>query len=649
MCGLAGVYNISRQDFSIDERLLEKMGQKIAHRGPDAHAVWFNNEDQIGFAFRRLQIIDLSSAAMQPMFDREKTVAICFNGEIYNHLALRKELESLGYQYFSQSDTESLLYAYKEWGIDFIHRLEGMFAIALYDFTKHRLYLIRDRIGVKPLYFSLQGGVLSFASEIKALWELPWMEKKISQQGLYHYLTFMVAPAPYTIFEGVYKLPAGYFIAVDDKKNIEFVEWYNPVTALTAQEKQQFEDEDFCTDNIRSLLLEATKKRLISDVPFGAFLSGGVDSSFNVALMAQFVDRVKTFTVAFSDGPEFDELRWARKVADKFGTDHHEIIISEKEAFDFYEPMVYHLDEPLSDCVCIPFYHVARLAKDSGVTVAQVGEGSDELFFGYSTYARQKHFYDRWWQPTSKFLPALMKRAVQGFVKPFIAHHLGRAEIMDNWVKNRRLFWGGALAFNEHQKHSILKHDFDSPGKPTHDDVVAKIYPGLRQEYDSFAFVDYHLSSLLQRHPNADFCQQMLYLELKQRLPELLLMRADKMAMAASVEAREPFLDHKLVEFMYHVPARLKFKNGVTKYLLKKVAKEFLPADVIHRKKMGFAAPTERWFAQGRYFPSYFAQQTSHAQSSFGHGAACIEKLYHNHPAHFAVQNWTLQNLWALR
>lgn len=658
MCGLAGLYNLSSQNVTLDEVLLHDMQKKIAHRGPDAAAVWVSKEHQVGFAFSRLRIIDLSDNAMQPMFDhvfdQEKSVAICFNGEIYNHQILRKELEALGYRYRSQSDTETLLYAYKAWGIDFVHKIEGMFAIALYDFVQRRLYLIRDRIGVKPLYFSLHGGVLSFASEIKALWSLPWMKKNISPPALYHYLTFMVAPAPYTIFDGVYKLPAGYYLTVDHHKNIEFTEWYDPVKQISREKKYNYNnsyDENFCLETIRSLLLESTKKRMIADVPVGAFLSGGLDSSLNVALMAQNINRVKTFTVAFSDGPESNELHWARKVAAQFGTDHHEIVISEKDAFDFYQTMVYHLDEPLADCVCIPFYFVARLAKETGVTVAQVGEGADELFFGYSTYARQKKFYDRWWQPTTKIFPSGIKQTIRTVLSPLVTHHPGRREIIENWATNKPLFWGGALAFNEQHKKLILNTRFATKNLFVHDDIIGKIYPKLRQEYDSFSIIDYHLSVLKEHDPDADFCQQMLYLELKQRLPELLLMRADKMAMAVGVEAREPFLDHKLVEFMYQVPAHLKFKNSITKYLLKKVAEEFLPHDIIYRQKVGFAAPTERWFAQGNYFPAYFAQQSAHVytdQSNFMPAAQSIETLYQNNPAHFAVQNWTLQNMWAL-
>ncbi|MCK4517610.1 asparagine synthase (glutamine-hydrolyzing), partial [Candidatus Babeliales bacterium] len=369
MCGIAGFSNQTNTKNQINEKLLHAMQQSLTHRGPNDSGVWKSDQHQIGFAHRRLSIIDLSPAGRQPMMNSNQSVVVCFNGEIYNHKELRKQLESLGHTYRTETDTETLIHAYEEWGIKFLEKLDGMFAIALFDTKNQELYLIRDRIGIKPLYFSTQGGYLSFASEIKALWQLPWMKRKMSAIAHHHYLTFMVTPAPYTIFEGVYKLPAGMYAKLDAKKNLSFHEWYSPLTSISQAEKKQFNNENFCVENIRELLKVSTKKRMISDVPFGAFLSGGIDSSLNVALMAQEIGKVKTFTVAFSDGPEINELKWARKVAKQFDTDHHEIIISEKEAFEFYEKMIYHNDEPLADPVCIPFYHVAKLAKESGVTV----------------------------------------------------------------------------------------------------------------------------------------------------------------------------------------------------------------------------------------------------------------------------------------
>jgi asparagine synthase (glutamine-hydrolysing) len=533
-----------------------------------------------------------------------------------------------------------------------------MFAICLYDFEKRELFLIRDRIGVKPLYFSMQSNILSFASEIKALWCLPWMKKEISNIAQYHYLTFMVTPAPYTIYKDIYKLPAGFYLKVDVNKNVTFQEWYNPVKKISLTEKKQFESEDFCIENITKLLIESTKKRMVADVPVGAFLSGGIDSSLNVALMSRYAHAVKTFTVAFSDGPEFNELKWARIVANKFGTDHNEIIISEKEAFEFFESMVYHLDEPLADCVCIPFYYVSKLAREKGIVVAQVGEGADELFFGYNTYASYKKLYDRLWRPTQNIVPAFARKAANFLLQPFFKSNPTKSDLLKNWANGRNLFWGGAVAFNEQHKSFLYKQN---PGillnacdpVSRFDPIVEKIYPGMQQNFDSFSIVKYHLARLKQIDPDADFCKQMLYLELKQRLPELLLMRADKMSMAQGLEAREPFLDHNLVEFMLNVPAHLKFKNNTTKYLLKKICRGILPDEIIDRKKVGFAAPTFRWLSNGKYFPAYF-EKLGHKPgfiqpNGIAYTSGNLEKLYKNNIYSFAVQKWVLQNLLAIK
>ncbi|MFH0898339.1 MAG: asparagine synthase (glutamine-hydrolyzing) [bacterium] len=649
MCGFAGFCSLSENQNipNNPEQLLTAMQQSINHRGPDDHGIWFSQRHQVGLAHSRLAIIDLSQAAKQPMMDKEQTTLISFNGEIYNYLSIKKELENLGYQFFSQSDTEVLLNSYKEWGFQCLTKLDGMFAGVIFDIKKNSLFLFRDRVGKKPAYFSVQNGIFSFASEIKALWQLPWNKKNISQQGLYHYLTFMVTPAPYTIFEHVYKLPAGFYAYLDAQRTITFHEWYSPLTQISESEQKQFFCEDFCLENITLLLEQAAQKRLMSDVPFGAFLSGGIDSSLNVALMAKFVGKVKTFTVAFSDDPENNELSWARLVAQHFDTDHHEIIISEKEAFNFYEKMVHHLDEPLADCVCIPFYFVAQLAKDNGVTVVQVGEGADELFFGYNTYAKQKKFYDTFWFPTQKVLPTFVKKGIGLLAQTCMRKKLTVVELLNNWSHNKAFFWGGAIAFNEQQKKRILTEQFFS--EIHHDPFVQKIYNGLSQKYDSHSIVDYHLSRLKQFNNHTDFSTQMLYLELKQRLPELLLMRADKMAMAASVEARAPFLDYKLVEFMLHVPASLKFKNNTTKYLLKKVAHGILPDAIINRKKIGFAAPTSHWFWSGNLFQNYFEQKSYFSPRCFTPASKHVDRIFNEAQASLAVKNWTLQNIWALK
>lgn len=649
MCGIVGFQNLQRQHFVVDEGLLVRMHEKIAHRGPDAAGVWVSQSHGLGLASRRLKILDLSDSGDQPMVDSNDEFVLIFNGEIYNFLVVRAELELLGYRFKSRTDTEVILYAYKEWGIDCLHRFDGMFAFILFDKRDETLFLVRDRLGVKPLYFSLQGGVLSFASEIKALWELPWLEKTISSLAWYHYLTFMVAPAPMTIFNGVYKIPAGFYAKVDAHKRINFAEWYSPIKAISMAEQKEFYSEAHCIERITDLLKASVKKRMVADVPVGAFLSGGLDSSLNVALMAGLETNIKTFTVAFADNPDHNEFAWARKVATHFGTDHHELVIGEKEAFDFYETMVESLDEPLADVVCIPFYYVSKLAHSLGMKVVQVGEGADELFFGYNTYADYARLHQRFWQPSQRFMPSLVRKGMYHAARPLFENQPLKTDMMHNWAQNRALFWGGAIAFSETQKQAYL-HDMrrDALDK---DDVIDQIYPGFSQAFDSHSIVDYHLKKLYAADPNADIIKQMMYLELKQRLPELLLMRADKMSMATSIEAREPFLDHHLVEFMMHVPGSLKFKNQTTKYLLKKVAEQFLPKEIIYRQKVGFGAPLSQWFSQGRYFPSYFEQLSHDAhyapRAELATPLWAVDGSMNKNNSHRAVQNWVLQQLWA--
>lgn len=596
MCGFAGYLNLGVKPFITNVQLLHNMQQSLAHRGPDGFRIWSSQEHELALVHRRLSIIDLSDAGAQPMFDRDSTVVICINGEIYNHEILKQELEQYGHLFTSSCDSEVLIHGYKQWGIDsLLERLEGMFAFCLYDFITQELFLVRDRIGIKPLYFSLQGDVCSFASEIKALWHLPWMNKQISKEGVYHYLTYLVTPAPLTLFEGVYKLPAGFYLRFDKHKQMHVREWY----ALHKQlEKHAPQDEQWYIDNIRSLLHQAVKKRMMSDVPLGVFLSGGIDSSLNVAYMAQHTNKVKTFTVAFSDGPEYNELAWARKVARHFDTQHHEIIINEQDAYRFFDTMVYQQDEPLGDCVCIPLYFVSKLLKDNGVTVVQVGEGSDELFCGYDQYTQYVQMY-RWWRTSQTYIPAYAKQAVFAAAQQLFPTRYNRLDILNNWAYNKELFYSGAVVFSEYMKHQMLGITLDQV-----DPMVERFFPGMKLTH-SYAMADWYRASLQDALPDADHMTQMGYLELKHRLPELLLMRVDKMSMAAAVEARVPFLDHKFVAFALTIPQSLKYRNGVTKYILKKAAEGILPQEVIYRKKVGFAAPTTRWFKKSRLFNEF--------------------------------------------
>lgn len=646
MCGIAGLVHLAGSGF-VDQELLQAMGKILFHRGPDGYGIWKSDQYGVGLSHRRLSIIDTSNAGLQPMADREESVIIIFNGEIYNHQALRSELEKRGYHYRSHTDTETLLYAYKEWGISFLHKLEGMFAFVLFDIRKNELFLVRDRMGIKPLYFTLQEGVLSFASEIKALWTLPWMHKQVQPLSLYHCLTYMVTPAPLTLYQGVYKLPAGFYMRLTAQREISFHEWYNVYQAALQLPDAPYSDETFCKNQVISLLRSSVKKHMIADVPVGVFLSGGVDSSLNVALMSEVSSRVKTFNVVFQDDPDNDERQWARKIARHFNTEHHEIVISEKEAHNFFEKMVYHQDEPITDCVCVPIYYVSKLAKEAGVTVVQVGEGSDELFCGYSSYARYLDAYERYWKPSLRYIPGVVRKMTHTVASQIFPRKATRLDQLKNWAEGNHLFWSGAVAFPEGFKKLFLEK---LPAVQP-DSILEKIYPGMKQHYDSYAIVDYHLKRLKEMNQHASFLDSIIYLELKQRLPELLLMRVDKMAMATSIEGRVPFLDHHVVEFALRIDGNLKYKNGQTKYILKKACEDLLPHDVIYRKKIGFGAPTSLWFKRNSYFKHAYLSLVQRQASNVRVPFFNIPQLYNLLSEHQkldherSVQLWTIHNV----
>lgn len=643
MCGLGGYLNLKKVTWDTNEALLDAMQKTIAHRGPDGWRTWISDTYKLALVHRRLSIIDLSDNAFQPMLDEQARIVVCFNGEIYNHLPLRKELEILGYRYRTQSDTETIIHAYTAWGIDFLHRLNGMFALQLFDMRTNELYLIRDRMGIKPLYFSLQGEVLSFASEIKALWPLPWIKKTINQSAISHYLTYMVTPAPMTLYKGIYKLPAGFYIKVNAQRDISYHQWYDPVANAQKAPPALLNNEQACIEQIRTLLRNAIKRQMIADVPIGVFLSGGVDSSLNVALMAEYTHKIQTFNIAFSDDHARNESAWARQVANQFGTDHHEMVIDEKEAYQFFQTMVYHQDEPLGDCVCIPLYYVARLLRNNGATVVHVGEGSDELFCGYTMYVQYLRTY-RIWHASQRIIPPLLRTAAYTAARPFYRRTPNHRDIMRNWATGNELFYTGAVAFSETWKEEIVQKPHYEP-----DPVIEKIYPGMDCR-TSTALADYHRAQLHAYDPHADTFKIMTYLELKQRLPELLLMRVDKMAMATSVEGRVPFLDHELVEFVLQIPMHMKYRGGITKYILKKACEGILPNEIIYRKKIGFSAPTNRWFKEGNYFLPYFKdilkKNNTHAYAPLNNNA--LQTMLEQHESSavdHACQLWVLQNL----
>src|SRR5438552_770010 len=388
VCGIVGSFHPSARGVAAD--VVARMRDRMAHRGPDGCGLWTSPDRKCVLGHRRLSIIDLSDLAAQPMANAGETVTLTFNGEIYNHAEVRKELEALGkYQWKTDhSDTEMILHAYEEWGIDCVKKFYGMFAIGIYDARdagRPVMHLLRDRVGIKPIYFTkTRGGEWLFASEIRALTAHPDVTPEMDRTAFWHYLTFIITPAPLTLFKGIFKLPAGHILTIDHRGDAKASQYWDcrPDAATTLRQQDLSEAE--AVSELTKLLKKSIARRMVSDVPFGVLLSGGVDSSLNVALMSELMSRpVTTFTIGYEGKEDYNEFQFARRVSERYRTDHHETLINGKEAQDFLPLLVRLQDEPIADNVCIPLSVLARVGKDSGTTVVQVGEGADENFLGY--------------------------------------------------------------------------------------------------------------------------------------------------------------------------------------------------------------------------------------------------------------------------
>ncbi|HEV7842173.1 MAG TPA: asparagine synthase (glutamine-hydrolyzing), partial [Pyrinomonadaceae bacterium] len=456
MCGICGVWEYGAAAERVSLALVERMRDVMPHRGPDDAGALLFDEGRGGFGHRRLSIVDLSEAGHQPMSGCTPRVWTTFNGEIYNHTRLREGLEKRGHIYRSQTDTETILHLYEERGLDFVHEIEGDFGIALWDEARTQLVLVRDRIGVKPLYFYHKDGRFIFASEIKAILEHPAVTPEVDEEALYHYLTFMTTPAPLTLFRDVRKLPAGHMLTLARDGALNIRQYWD---ALPPEQIDTQRSEEEHRAEVLRLLRASIEKRMMADVPFGVFLSGGVDSSANVALMSELMSRpVRTFTVGFRDHEELNELDSARRVAQMFGTEHHEVIIGEDDMKRFLPDLVFHQDEPIADPVCVPLYYVSKLARDTGTIVVQVGEGADEIFSGYDKYVKNLRVYERFWQHAEK-VPLAARRAASAVARPALSA-TGRMkttiEMLRRLGQNEPMFWGGAVVYDETSKPRVL-------------------------------------------------------------------------------------------------------------------------------------------------------------------------------------------------
>jgi asparagine synthase (glutamine-hydrolysing) len=577
MCGVIGIF-----DFSASPRdaraFVTRATQAIAHRGPDDFGIYCSRDGRTVLGHRRLSIVDLSSAGKQPMSNEDETVWLTFNGEIYNHQALRPGLIERGHTFRSSSDTESIIHLYEEKGVDCVQDLDGMFAFGLWDATRSRLVLARDRLGKKPLYYTVAAGRLIFASEIKAIVAHPDVRRELDLTALNQFLTFSNVPAPRTLFAGIKKLPPAHVLTCTSQGEITIKRYWSALD----REWNCAIDEREATEQVRERLSAAVKKRLMADVPVGCLLSGGLDSSTNVALMSRLMDRpLQTFAVGFTGfGPQenFHDLPFARLVAERFGCDHHEVQVTADDCKAYLPQLVVQQDEPIGDPACLPMHFVCKAVHDHGLKVVLVGEGSDEVFGGYDDMAKNiSQTLPRWHRLMR--MPRIVRELALGAAR-ISGAPAGRIDLLRRAARGEPLYWGLDVVFWETEKERLLE-------------------PGARAQMGESpaAIIRGYVDELEAAHADADGLQLMSYTELRNRLPELLLMRVDKISMAHSIEARAPFLDHELSAYALSLPSRLKIGNGDTKIVLRNVARSFLPPEIIERRKQGFRVPLPEWLA----------------------------------------------------
>lgn len=577
MCGIAGVLRFDGGGSTRLNEIAVAMSAELAHRGPDGEGLWVDPAGRIALAHRRLAIIDCTPAAGQPMSDPGGRFRLIFNGEIYNHAELRHELQAAGRDGWQtdHSDTEVLLQAFAHWGIDCLQRLRGMFAFALWDGERKELWLVRDRLGIKPLYYALEPGRVLFASEIKAILADRTVERRVDETALFHYLSFLVAPAPRTLFTAVKKLPCATWLRISADGRTQQRRYWDVLDHIRAPGSR---DEAGIAGELVEWLEESVRVHKISDVPVGVFLSGGIDSSTNAVLFSRGErEPVRTFSIGYAgDNPSYrNELEYARLVAKQVGAEHHEVVLTQADLEQFLPRMVYLQDEPIADPVCIPVYYVSKLARDNGVKVCHVGEGADELFGGYP-YWRKIAELER--LAAAPFAGAV-KRAASAALSPLARGLRFQYEWLSRSAAGRPIFWGGAEAFTHADKQAILSQRLrrELTGRSSWE-VIEPLWQRFQ-------------ASGVDRHP----LNWMAYLDLNFRLPELLLMRVDKMSMGTAIEARVPYLDHRFVERALGIEPRLRIKDGRLKHILRRAVSPLLPREILERPKQGFGVPMAEW------------------------------------------------------
>jgi len=575
MCGICGKIS-SNGSSNISEGLIQKMCGALKHRGPDNEGIYINSQSaiqspqiKVGLGHRRLSIIDLSQAGHQPMSNENGKIWIVMNGEIYNFLELRRILEKRGHRFKSRTDTEVILHLYEDKKEDCLKDLRGMFAFAIWDVEKQKLFLARDRLGQKPLLYSFKSNTLVFASELSAILQDAGINRDISLSSIDDFLKYRYIPAPFTIFKDVRKLPPAHFLTLENNK-VKIEKYWK----LDYSKKIVAHEEEYC-ERILDLLKESTKIRLVSDVPLGAFLSGGIDSSAIVGTMAQLIDKpVKTFSIGFEE-KSFNETPYAKIISKKFGTEHKEFMIK-ANALEILPELIAHFGEPYGDSSAIPAYYLSMMTREH-VTVALNGDAGDESFGGYERYVANRM------AEKYKIPLCILKKITDKTIKyaSESTHHKDK-------INRLKRFMNGAV-LNKEERYSSFISLFD-------DERREKIYSDyMKGEIER----DIRGNIILNEYRKAnvpDLIDSTLFVDLMSYMPGDLLPKVDITSMAHSLEARSPFLDHKFLEFSARIPSSLKIKGITTKYILKKALKGMLPESILKREKMGFGVPVGKWF-----------------------------------------------------
>jgi len=558
MCGITGIIDYSN-NLNNKEDIL-KMNKSIIHRGPDQQGTYIDRNVALGHV--RLSIIDLSEKGKQPMSDNTEDIQIVYNGEIYNFQDIKKKLKE--FEFKSKTDTEVIICAYKKWGLEnALSKFNGMFAFCLWDNVKNEAYLVRDRFGKKPLYYTIYNGSVIFASEIKAILELDFIKREVDKESLYYYLSFLSTPASKTLFKDIYKVPAGHYLKIR-RSGTELIKYFDINNDFNID--YSLKPNQSLLEKVENQLQESVSLRQMSDVPQGVYLSGGVDSSLLVALNSKIKkDPINTFSITFND-KSLDEEKYSDMVAKQYQTNHHKECLDEDKMYSALDKIIYHEDEPIADPVNLPLYYLAKMTRDNGVIVTHVGEGADELFCGYKYY---QILYNN-------FRYFKLLNSTKTIINPLLSllpRSRNRERFAIDYFINSHISSRNVMAFYDSEK-DFLNYNTNN----------------LSSEKKLTEYAKYKSTNV------NEFFFDLRSTELQLRLPELLFMRLDKFTMANSLESRAPFMDYNLVKLAYSIPVTTHMHNNHPKYLLKKISEKYLPKELIYRKKIGFGAPLDDFF-----------------------------------------------------